>query len=95
MATSMCANTATAATSLLQRGVIRSAEPSSTSNLSPWQPNSLRSLFHGYGKSAGNRSTQEIGSKGIAAVKATVTAYRDLDSVSIFHILCCFTNHVD
>ena len=81
MATSMCANTATAASSLLQRStVIRSAELTPGSklvNLSLRQSKPLRSWAQGDVKSNGSRSN------GNAAVRATLTAYRDLDSVSV------------
>jgi hypothetical protein len=81
MATSMCANTATAASSLLQRSsVIRSTEltpGSKLANLSLRQPKPLRSWAQGDVRNGGSRSN------GNAAVRATLTAYRDLDSVSV------------
>ncbi|KAG0626305.1 hypothetical protein M758_2G117900 [Ceratodon purpureus] len=95
MTTSMFANTATAASSLMQRS-IRSSELASSSklvNLSSWQSKPLRAVTQSDGKSGGSRS------QGNGAVRATVTAYRDLDSdsndvsgsqeASTSELLCC------
>lgn len=96
MATSVCANTATAASSLLQRSsVIRSGESASSSklgNLAPWQSKSLRGLSQGFDTNRGSRIAQER-RKGNAAVRATITAYRDLDSVSAFPPCLCSLMH--